>query len=363
MNARRLLGLLALSLSLGSVIAFWPTARVPDSQAAPSVGHLAPHRPELSGPWEEVARIPAERLGRGAILDVDEKSDTLYVLQVDRWMWIADGEVSDALGSPVQGSPTWLSAGKAIRSVAGGVVIVDRGRQVISRWDLDGFRRSEHDFRARAGRASMLEDVIAGSDGALLVSVRRILDSGEGEWVVLRGQLEATRFDTIYRGSKRIPQAEAHNTPIMAAGPDGTFLLIPSLEWRFLWLDSTGVVLHERVRADGPRWAVPDSIRNDFSQLLERLPPAQRIAIALPSTFPPVRDVTIDSFDRILVLEATGVATTHVEMMSAAGVPMGRLWADPEVQTVFVANGALFRVSEFADFTRVERLRPAAPKD
>jgi len=355
MNARRLLALLGVTLLGGSAFAWWPRAAGSESDV-PAEGVLAPYHPALLGAWEEVARIPAQRLGTGAILDLDERGDTLYVLQRDRWMRIAAGEVSDPFGSPVKGSPQWLGSGTAIRAVPGGAVIIDRGRGVVTQWADDGSRGLEHDFRARKGLGSLLEGVAASAEGVMLVSTRQVLDGGDGEWIVLRGRLESATFDTIYRGAKDPPEAEAHNTPRMAAVPSGGFLLMPALEWRLISLAAATDVMTDVRRQGGPRWTVPDSIVRGYARLMERLPPAQRVVHALPRTFPPVRGVSVDAFGRVLVLVAAGVSATHVELLTAGGTPIGRLWDAPEARTVFIANGAAFRIEESDDYTTVERL-------
>ena len=361
MNARRLLGLFGLILVVGFVVAYWPTTTGPPTAAEPPEGMLAPHRPELVGPWEEVARVPAERLGRGAIVDLDEYQDTLYIAQRDRWFWVADDAVSEPLGSPTQGSPTWLGAAVAIRGVAGGAVILDRGRNMVSHWRLDGTRGVETDLRPRDGLAVIVDGVAAQADGTLLVSVRRILVDGDGEWIVLRGVIGPARFDTVYRGAKDPREAEAHNSPKLAVAPDGSFLIAPALEWKFISVSRAGTVLGDRSREDGPRWAVPDSIRRQYQTLLERFPPAHRVAHALPATFPPVRALSSHSQGNLLVLVASGPEETHVELLDANAVPISRLWPAPESLSIFLANGAVFRVRETADFTIIERqrLRPA----
>lgn len=362
MNARRLLTLLGVTLLAGSAFAWWPRA-AGSGIGAPAQGVLAPFLPGLLGAWEEVARIPAQRLGAGAILDLDERGDTLYVLQRDRWMRIAAGEVSEPYGSAVKGSPQWLASGTAIRAVPGGAVIIDRGRGVISQWTDDGSRVAEHDFRARTGLAALMEGVAASADGTLLVASRRVLKDGEGEWIVLRGELSATRFDTVYRGAKDPAEAEAHNVPRMAALPGGGFLLMPALEWRLISLAATTDALTDVRRQGGPRWTVPDSIQRGYARLIEQLPPAQRVVHALPGTFPPVRGVSVDAFGRVLVLVAAGATATHVELLTTSGTPIGRLWEAPEARIVFVANGGAFRVEESDDYTTVERLRPLPPRE
>lgn len=365
MDARRLLAFLGLALIAGSAFAWWPRAADVESEL-PSVGLLAPYHPDLLGAWEEVARIPAEHLGRGEILDLDELGDTLFVLQADRWLrFTAGGEaLAGPFGSPVKGSPTWLESGSAIRAVPGGAVIIDRGRAVITRWSSDGSRGAERDFRARTGLGATMESIAVNADGTLLVSLRRILEDADGEWIVLRGRLGAAQFDTVYRGAKDPPEGEAHNIPRMATLPAGGFLLMPALEWRLLLFGQSDSATPSDVRRlDAPRWPVPDSIHHQYAKLLERLPPAQRITHALPPSFPPVRGLTVDASSRVLVLVAAGAANTHVEMLTTLGAPIGRLWDAPESRTVFVANGAAFRVEESADFTTIERLRPLAPKD
>lgn len=362
MNAQRLLTLLLGALLVGWAMTQWPVDATP-SDGAPSEGELAPFRPDLLSPWQEIARIPAEQLARGGIIDLDERGDTLYVLQSDGWFRAIGGELSDRFGSPAKGSPTWLGSAIAIKAVPGGVFIMDRVRGVISRWSADGIRGVEHDFRARTGRGALMEGLSVGADGMLLVSVRHILENGDGDWLVLRGQLAASAFDTIYRGSKAVAEAEAHNAPKLAARPDGGYLLMPALEWRMLSLDAAGAVSGDITRQAGPRWAVSDSIRRNFARLLERLPPRQRLAHALPATLPPVRAVTIDPNGRILVLVASGIQTMHVELLAASGEPIGRLWAEAETLSVFLANGAAFRVRESADHTTIERLRPLRTQD
>lgn len=362
MTARRLLALFALVLLAGSAIAWWPVSATAASEA-PSEGTLAPYRQEILTPWIEVARIPAEKLGRGAILDLDERGDTLYVLQSNHWLRIVGREVSDPYGSTAKGSPTWLDAGSAIRAVPDGALIIDRGRGVISRWSNDGRRGEEHDFRARTGLASMMEGLAVDTSGVLMVTVRRILESGDGDWLVLRGALPDAQFDTVFRGSTELQEAEAHNAPKLAARPDGGFVVMPALEWRMVSFATNGSLSADISRDQGPRWAVPDSVRHQYSHLLERFPPQQRAAHALPRTFPPVRSVSVDASGRMLVLVASGPQSTHVELLDPTGAPLGRLWDTPESRVVFVANGAAFRLQESSDATIIERLRPLPAQD
>lgn len=363
MTARRLLALFAVVLGLGAGISLWSTRTTGVPGGAPVEGVLAPFRPELAGPWETVARIPARSLGRGSIIDLDERGDTLYVLHVDHWVRIVGGNVSDVFGTNIRGAPNWLAAGAAIRAVPGGVLILDRVRQVVSRWSAEGMRGIEHDFRPQGGsKASIIIDGLAAdTTGTVLVALRLTPLEGAGRWMVLRGRLDDTRFDTVYRSADTAQLGDVHDIPRMSPMGRGDFLLMPALGWKMMTVDTAGRTGGLRVRADGPRFAVPDSIRTGYARVVDRFPPAQRTAYALPAAFPAIRGVTTDGRGHVIVLVATGAETTQVEVLGLGGESIGRPWKEPESRATFVANGSVFRVDDDEGFTRIDRQRIRVP--
>jgi hypothetical protein len=324
---------------------------------APAAGRLAPVDASRARPWEELARIPAAHLGRGGVIAMDARDDTLFLLWGSSWLWVHRDSVRGPFGSRVSGDPTSLGAGIGIVARRDHVLILDGARQVLSRWSLDGTRGPETDLRGPDGQA--LHHLALGDAGsaAVVVASLAVADTTLA-WHLVRHADPggAARADTLRQQLGRGVPFAAYDVPWFATHGD-TLTAIFSHSARLLSLDAAGRTRRDVQRVDQPRWPTADSTRRAMARWASLVTPATLRLLALPPLMPSLRGLTIAPTGERLVLTAAGDRALHAELLDSEGRAVARLWAEAESAPVHAVRGALFRLRDLDAVLVVERQR------
>lgn len=338
----------------------WVAARtLPSAEAddAPAAGKLAPFDSARAGTWEALARIPADHLGRGGVIAMDARADTLFLLWGSSWLWVHGDSVRGPFGSRVEGDPTSLHSGVGIVARDDHVLILDGARQVLSRWSLDGRRGAETDLRGPEGQA--LQHLALGDAGtaAVVVASLAVTDTTLS-WHLVRHADPgiAGGADTLRQHLGRGVPFAAYDVPWLATHGD-TLTALFSHSARILSLDHAGRTRRDVLRADQPRWPTPDSSRRAMARWAGLVPPSTLRLLALPPLMPPLRGLTIAPTGERIVLTAAGDHALHAELLDGDGRAIARLWADAESVPVHAVRGALFRLRDLEAVLVVERQR------
>lgn len=364
-SSRRLLSSVAvLTVALGVAAGVsqhldWPAAS-PEEAGSP-----APLRADWAGPWEVAGRIPADRLGRGEIVDLHARGDTLYLLQRQQWYRLGpDGQLAGPFGTASPGAPGRIAHGLAIQRTATGVYVLDASLREVSRWSPEGARLEALAVGPHEDRASFRpEEMVVDAAGAVVVSGRvtvRDPRGGGSGWAVVRLEPGSPAPVPILVDTTLAPSS-AHRRPHLTALPGGGVLVANALTYELRRYDEAGRFTGSVRRPDPPVHPVSQTVRADYLKHVARLPSAARRGMELPEHYPPVRRVAARADGRTVVLLAAGVESFGAEVVDAAGVPLGRLWRDAVDGPVFAAPDALYRVRHEMNGAVLERQRITLP--
>ena len=364
MNTSRLLTALAVILVLGWGVRFG--LRPAGDAGAPTAGILADFDASLASTWHEVARIDHPDVLGLRIHAVDAAGDTVLIVQSGRWLLIVDGTLLGPFGSTVRGSPTWLARGIAGGFSPQGIVILDAGRNVLSLWSTTGERLAERELRLASGYAVQHQALAVDASGRVLVQSIVTHDDGSSPTEVRYprfGDDARTQPDTLVHRLLHGDPSAAYATPLLATRPDGSYVTVNALTWQIEVYGATDGLAQRAVRATGPRWATPDSVRRHLARFTEQMDPRYRNGMQFPALIPPVRGITRSASGHLITLSADANDHLHAEVLQLDGSALGRLWRLPEPLPVFAAGGALYRLRELDDVTVLERqtLSPGAP--
>lgn len=359
-----------------------------DAQLAPR-GTLAGFRPEWVQDWDAVGSIPAEASGTGEVVDVASDEDAVYLLQRDRWHRLSSHGVEGPHGWLAEGGPGTLAQAASLALLDGVVYVLDPSKGEIRAWDTEGVHLGYMQLRTGPPFAfARPERVDVDDQGRVYLSTYAVRADGSGSWLLLRypssvfgwdgedgdqdaspgGQEDHTREsggvpspdlaaapDTLFHS----PVDEANSLfaePKYGVSPDGQVVFRVATEDDIHWLDADGRVTRTAARTDSPAWPVPDSIRTEYSQMLDAVPSQSRAAYELPEYFPAVRRLVVRPNGDILLLLNAGAEDLHVEVLDAEGEPRGRLTDRAHPEPIFVTPDRLYRVRADLEATRVESL-------
>lgn len=350
----------------GLVLLGWGAAqmlRPSGEDEAPAAGALAPFDASRAGPWEEVARVPAERLGRGNVVALDARGDTLFLLWSTSWLWLHGDSMHGPFGSRIAGDPASLRAGVGLVAQDRQVLILDGARQMLSRWSLDGARGTESPLASADDRTLQHLGFGAADGAAVVVASLEIGDTTAG-WHLVRHAVSADgdRTDTLRRDLGRGVPFAAYDLPWFASHGD-TITALFAHSARLLSMDAAGRTSRDVTRTDQPRWPMPDSSRRALAKWAGVVPATMLRLLALPPLMPPLRGVTIAPTGERIVLTARGDDAFHVELVDGEGRAIARLWERSEPWPIHLARGAIYRLRDLDDVLVVERqrLRGALP--
>lgn len=331
-----------------------------EGDGVPMSGVLAPLDTSRVGPWEEVARLAVDDIGGLRINGLDMRGDTLVVVQATQWHLVVGGALQGSFGSDVQGSPEFLARAVGAALLPHSVVVFDGLMHRASQWSRDGVRDRSIDLRGRVGLGIQHHFVIA-ADSGLFVPGYQMTDVG-GEWQLVR--VTATTVDTLIKSHRMLGDGGAYDTPLPLPLPDGSYYVLDASTWRIRFFNARGVETRAAtVRADAPRFPVPRKLATRMRRHLSRAPEAQRSAVTMGATLPPVRAATLAADGNLLVLTSTDEEATILELVSPSGAGIATLWSNPVQDRTFAVRGAIYRVRELDDVVVIDRQRPLSTRE
>jgi hypothetical protein len=355
LSRRLLIALAALAVASFALWISSPTEELEEPTEAPApAGTWPPWKAELLEPPTLVARVPAEILARGPVVDVELRGDTVFLLQNTQWLaaWrrgsrgpypavatAGPGGVGRGLGR--------LGRAVAFDVVDGYVYVLDGARREITTWTLGGELVSVRALARRPADESpwlqrLAERLQVDGLRRAYVAVQGGSSRGPTEWLLLRYTLghdaRAAPPETIFREPVGAAPGGALVAPSFSVTSAARLLIGVAADYRLIWLDDRGHQERATRRADPPRAAVPDSIRREYGRLLRRLPRSARDAYRLPRYWPPLRRLHLRADGTILAVTQSGTEEVHVELLDHAGQAVARLTEIPLPEPVFLCE-------------------------
>lgn len=324
----------------------------------PASGEVAPFDSTIASAWEPLATLAAEDIGGGRIESLDQRGDTLLVLQSNQWTMLVAGELVGTYGTPVVGAPGFLARAVGIGFTTDAVLVLDAARHRLTRWSRSGEMLDAYEMQPTEGLGSQRHGMAVGEDVVYVPTY--VMATAGGSWDLER--LRGSAHDTLLKRDGFDQAGVAYDQPVAVPLRDGRLLVLSATTWRLRFFEPSGAVERESQRLSPPRYAIPGESRVKIRALTEQIPPAQRRALELPEALSPIFGATLVDDTLLLTVIRTTYDASVAELLRLDGTPIARPWRVPDPHPIFALRGALFRVRELDDVTIVERQRITPPR-
>jgi len=294
---------------------------------------------DLVLPPETVAVIPADRIGKGDVLDIEEQNGITYVLHSEQWLRVDADGIHGPYGTGAEGAPGVFDNAADLIPADTLIYVLDRRPARIITFRPNGsyvtaipvksgdtatiyihperFTRSNNEFQVLLTHFNPTG------------RIHRELVTGAGEWSRLYW-LDADSLQHMM-------------DDVLLAANDSAVTLLTMLGYRLHNIRGSNVRVTRR--ADPPHYSIPDSIRWDFERTFAKAPSAVREQLSLPEFIPLVRAFSLLDESHFAVAISRDMEAISIEVLDANAVP---LWRSPEVfdAPVFMHGDRFFRVEE-----------------
>lgn len=299
---------------------------------SPSSGRMLPFDTALVGEPRVLGTLGDGEMDE--VVDVATTGDTIYMLSRTSWRSITGTRSRGPFGEQPSGGPEGIDRGARIISANGSIYILDTNRREVTRWSTDGGLIE----RVRVGAAArpiVPLDIAIVADGTVFVVAQEFQREG-ARWVLLRVDADSSRV--LREGAGNL---SLFTQPRIAAAHDELLLFDPvshATEALF-----SGQV---RPRTDGPVWATPDSLREQFAARVGRLGTRFGTSLTLPDSMPSLQAAVVTRAGVVLTGSNPVGDALHIEAFRPDGTPLGRISLEPLPAPVFLTADGVVRVAE-----------------
>lgn len=302
-------------------------------------GKEAPILIDLILPAETVAVVPADRIGRGEVVDIEDHDGFTYVLHAQQWLRVGQGEIQGPFGRGTVGAPGVFDNATDIIPTDTMIYVLQRLPARIMAFYPDGrYARAIRVRSAESTSSYIHPERFSESNNRFHILLAHFDPAGTVDREVVTGRDDWTRAYWLPSDSL----LHMSDDVILDTRAD-SITLLTMLGYRI------HSILNENVRvvqrSDPPRYSVPDSIRWDFERTFAGAPAHLRDRLTLPEHIPPARAFSLLDGGYIAVAVSRDMESVSIEVLSANATP---LWRSPEIfeAPVFLHADQLFRVEE-----------------
>lgn len=302
-------------------------------------GSEAPILSNLVLPAETVAVVPADQIGRGTVVDIEDHGGFTYVLHAQQWLRVGKGEMQGPFGLGAVGAPGVFDNATDIIPTDTMIYVLQRLPARIMAFHPDG--RYATTIRVRSGDSAssyIHPERFSESNNRFHILVAHFDPSGTVNRELVTGRDEWKRIYWLPSDSL----LHMSDDVILDTRGD-SITLLTMLGYRF------HSILNENVRvvqrSDPPRYSVPDSIRWDFERTFAGAPAGLRDRLTLPEYIPPARAFSLLDGGYLAVAVSREMEAVSIEVLDVDATP---LWRSSEIfdAPVFLQGNQLFRVEE-----------------